>query len=192
MTPFPDPFVVNIRIRSCCTTCTRSFTDRVLPLLRSCRSDPNWDLFPPWEAFGHRTESYPTNRPLPGLLDRVLPLVRSVISCLWPLALSLPMLFTMLDVRRVLDAAGVLSSALRANGVPHAFYGNVFTALLSNSPQAEVRLTICFRQCLRSFHHVLPGDILHRRVRPNDSPIPSCEASDTGHSASLHDRFTLE
>ncbi|EIM81923.1 uncharacterized protein STEHIDRAFT_124784 [Stereum hirsutum FP-91666 SS1] len=43
----------------------------------------------------------------------------------------------MLDVRRVLDAAGVLSSALRANGVPHAFYGNVFTALLSNSPQAE-------------------------------------------------------
>lgn len=76
--------------------------------------------------------------PLP-LLDRVRPLVSSVISCLWPLALSLSMLFSMLDVRRLLEAAGALSSALRANGVPHAFYGNLFTALLSNTAQAEVR-----------------------------------------------------
>ncbi|KAI0257712.1 hypothetical protein BC834DRAFT_558746 [Gloeopeniophorella convolvens] len=41
------------------------------------------------------------------------------------------------ETRRLLDAATALSSALRANGVPHAFYGSLFVAVLANSPQAD-------------------------------------------------------
>lgn len=43
------------------------------------------------------------------------------------------------ETRRLLEAASALSCALRAHGVPHAFYGSVFVAVLTNSPQADVR-----------------------------------------------------
>jgi hypothetical protein len=46
----------------------------------------------------------------------------------------------MSETRRLLEAASALSLALRANGVPHAFHGSLFVAVLTNSPQADVRL----------------------------------------------------
>ncbi|KAI0727458.1 hypothetical protein C8Q72DRAFT_922743 [Fomitopsis betulina] len=41
------------------------------------------------------------------------------------------------ETSRLLDAASALSRLLRAAEVPHAFYGNVYTALLANAPQAS-------------------------------------------------------
>ena len=47
------------------------------------------------------------------------------------------------ETRRLLEAAGALSHALRAQGVPHAFHGSLFVAALTNSLQADVRLPRC-------------------------------------------------
>lgn len=41
------------------------------------------------------------------------------------------------ETHRLLEAASALSNALRANGVPHAFHGSIFVAVLTNSPQAD-------------------------------------------------------
>lgn len=38
-----------------------------------------------------------------------------------------------------MQAAAALSRVLRALEVPHAFYGNVWTAVLSNAPHSDVR-----------------------------------------------------
>lgn len=52
----------------------------------------------------------------------------------------------MSETRRLLEAAHDLSQLLRARGVPHAFYGSVFAATLSNAPQSDV---------CRSAHHFI-------------------------------------
>ncbi|KAI0360343.1 hypothetical protein OH77DRAFT_1392358 [Trametes cingulata] len=41
------------------------------------------------------------------------------------------------EVSRLLQAAAALSQVLRDAGVPHAFYGNVLTAVLANAPLAD-------------------------------------------------------
>ncbi|KAH9059551.1 hypothetical protein EDB87DRAFT_765179 [Lactarius vividus] len=41
------------------------------------------------------------------------------------------------ETHRLLEAATALSNALRTNGVPHAFHGSIFVAVLANSPQAD-------------------------------------------------------
>ncbi len=43
------------------------------------------------------------------------------------------------EVSRLLQAAAALSQLLRDAGVPHAFHGNVLTAVLSGSSLADVR-----------------------------------------------------
>ncbi|KAJ7868599.1 hypothetical protein B0H14DRAFT_3084061 [Mycena olivaceomarginata] len=43
----------------------------------------------------------------------------------------------MSETRRLLEASAALSHLLRANGIPHAFYGSVLTAVLANSPQSN-------------------------------------------------------
>ncbi|KAJ7512383.1 hypothetical protein B0H11DRAFT_1698673 [Mycena galericulata] len=43
----------------------------------------------------------------------------------------------MSETRRLLEASAALSQLLRANGIPHAFYGSVLTAVLSNSPHSD-------------------------------------------------------
>ncbi|KAF5334179.1 hypothetical protein D9758_014826 [Tetrapyrgos nigripes] len=43
----------------------------------------------------------------------------------------------MSETRRLLDAAKALSRLLHACGVPHAFYGSVFTAVIANIPQSD-------------------------------------------------------
>ena len=57
-------------------------------------------------------------------------------------SLSLPLfpthLYAMHETSRLLDAASALSRLLTTAHVPHAFYGNVYTAMLANAPQADV------------------------------------------------------
>ncbi|KAJ7636877.1 hypothetical protein FB45DRAFT_450975 [Roridomyces roridus] len=43
----------------------------------------------------------------------------------------------MSDTARLLDASAALSQLLRASAIPHAFYGSVLTAMLSNSPHCD-------------------------------------------------------
>ncbi|KAJ7323063.1 hypothetical protein DFH08DRAFT_355666 [Mycena albidolilacea] len=43
----------------------------------------------------------------------------------------------MSETRRLLEASAALSHLLRANGIPHAFYGSVLTAVLANSPHSN-------------------------------------------------------
>ncbi|KAF9494807.1 hypothetical protein BDN71DRAFT_1392695, partial [Pleurotus eryngii] len=43
----------------------------------------------------------------------------------------------MADTQRLLQAAAALSQLLTSRGIPHAFYGSVFTAALSSSPQSD-------------------------------------------------------
>ena len=45
---------------------------------------------------------------------------------------------TMHEVSRLLQAANALSQLLRDAGVPHAFHGNILTALLSKASMADV------------------------------------------------------
>ncbi|OCH91260.1 hypothetical protein OBBRIDRAFT_834324 [Obba rivulosa] len=41
------------------------------------------------------------------------------------------------ETQRLLEAAAALSRLLSAGQVPHAFYGSILTAVLSNAPQAD-------------------------------------------------------
>ncbi|KAJ7931316.1 hypothetical protein B0H13DRAFT_863037 [Mycena leptocephala] len=43
----------------------------------------------------------------------------------------------MSETRRLLEASAALSQLLRANGIPHAFYGSVLTAVLANSSHSD-------------------------------------------------------
>lgn len=43
----------------------------------------------------------------------------------------------MSETQRLLEAAAALSYLLRSNGVPHAFYGSVLTAVLANSMHCD-------------------------------------------------------
>jgi len=43
----------------------------------------------------------------------------------------------MSETRRLLEAAAALSYLLHASDIPHAFYGSVLTAVLSNAPHAN-------------------------------------------------------
>jgi len=47
------------------------------------------------------------------------------------------------DTRRLLEAAAALSKLLHDHGVPHAFHGNVLTAVLANHPQSNEISCIC-------------------------------------------------
>jgi hypothetical protein len=60
------------------------------------------------------------------------------------------------ETRRLLEAANALSVTLRTQGVPHAFYGSVFVALLTNSPQADVRRSTLFLLRRQTFDICVP------------------------------------
>ncbi|KAI0674640.1 hypothetical protein C8Q78DRAFT_608367 [Trametes maxima] len=55
---------------------------------------------------------------------------------------NLPPFPTMHEVSRLLQAAAALSQLLRDAGVPHAFYGNVLTAVLSHAALADEILCV--------------------------------------------------
>lgn len=80
------------------------------------------------------------------------------------------------ETRRLLEAATALSHALRAYGVPHAFHGSLFVAVLANSPQADVRAprrpfsersTFCDLIALQEIFCIVEGGTAHpfRRVK---------------------------
>ncbi|KAJ7154594.1 hypothetical protein C8R46DRAFT_960636 [Mycena filopes] len=45
----------------------------------------------------------------------------------------------MSETRRLIEASAALSQLLRAQGIPHAFYGSVLTAVLANSSHTDAR-----------------------------------------------------
>lgn len=78
------------------------------------------------------------------------------------------------EVSRLLQAAAALSQLLRDAGVPHAFHGNVLTAVLSGSSLAEVRHSSVFAvsamdelTMMQEISCVVEGGAAHpfRRVR---------------------------
>ncbi|KAI0276715.1 hypothetical protein BGY98DRAFT_984501 [Russula aff. rugulosa BPL654] len=78
-------------------------------------------------------------RAFPALLDRVGAFQPSCPYPYhdWQTEILLLLFPAMSETRRLLEAASALSLALRANGVPHAFHGSLFVAVLKNSPQAD-------------------------------------------------------
>lgn len=53
-------------------------------------------------------------------------------------SIPIPPTLVMHETARLLEAAAALSKALRRNGIPHAFYGSVMTAIVSNNPHCDV------------------------------------------------------
>ena len=41
------------------------------------------------------------------------------------------------ETRRLVEAAAALSLLLRNHGIPHAFYGNIVSAVLANTPLSD-------------------------------------------------------
>ena len=62
------------------------------------------------------------------------------VGCLAPVRSQV--LLDMAETGRVLQAATVLSQALAAASIPHAFHGSLLIAILSNAPECNV----CNRQ----------------------------------------------
>ena len=97
------------------------------------------------------------------------------------------------ETHRLLEAATALSTALRANGVPHGFHGSIFVAVLTNSPQADVSAARLFFVRASSPHYAshIAGDFLHRRRRGRTS-VSSCQAGPDWQRGSVHHAFSLE
>lgn len=51
----------------------------------------------------------------------------------------MPFLSEMLETKRLLDSAAVFSRLLQESGIRHAFYGSVFSAILSSTTHSDVR-----------------------------------------------------
>ena len=50
----------------------------------------------------------------------------------------------MTEIQRLLQAASALSVLLTNSGVPHAFHGNILTAVLANASRSDVcSLPLC-------------------------------------------------
>ncbi|KAL6301438.1 hypothetical protein BKA93DRAFT_818981 [Sparassis latifolia] len=80
------------------------------------------------------------------------------------------------ETRRLLEAAAALSQLLRARGVPHAFYGSVMTAVLSNAPLAD------------EIFCIVEGGSTHpfRRVRQACAGSPDITTTVSSWSSRLH------
>lgn len=44
------------------------------------------------------------------------------------------------ETRRLVEAAAALSLLLRNRGIPHAFYGNIVSAVLANTPLSDASI----------------------------------------------------
>lgn len=44
------------------------------------------------------------------------------------------------ETRRLVEAAAALSLLLRNHGIPHAFYGNIVSAVLANTPFSDASI----------------------------------------------------
>ena len=96
------------------------------------------------------------------------------------------------ETRRLLEAACTLSHALRAQGVPHAFHGSLFVAVLANSPQADVRPPRRSSPDGTAFGNlVTAGNFLYRRRRDSAS-ISSRQAGTDRQRGPLHNTLSLD
>jgi len=99
----------------------------------------------------------------------------------------------MIETRRLLEAATALSNALRTSGVPHAFHGSIFIAVLTNNPQADVTTPAFSPHFLLSIRPTLcfSGNFLYRRRRARAS-VPSCQAGPDRQRGPVHHALSLE
>ena len=74
------------------------------------------------------------------------------------------------ETKRLLDAAAALSSVLKDKGIPHAFYGSVLRAVVSNSPFSDASRFSSPEIILTNY---TPGDFLHSRIKPASAPSVS-------------------
>jgi hypothetical protein len=44
------------------------------------------------------------------------------------------------ETRRLVEAAAALSLLLRNRGIPHAFYGNIVSAVIANTPLSDASI----------------------------------------------------
>lgn len=56
------------------------------------------------------------------------------------------------DTRRLLEAAMALSQLLSMHAIPHAFHGSILTAVMSDSPRCDVRLSLSHPPSSSSLH----------------------------------------
>lgn len=76
------------------------------------------------------------------------------------------------ELRRLLEAATALHALLAASGIPHAFYGGFFVAILSNATHCDVRRpslagSFMYPTSLQEIFCIVEGGPTHpfRRVR---------------------------
>ena len=74
------------------------------------------------------------------------------------------------ETHRLVDAASTLSTLLKTKGIPHAFYGNIVTAVLSKSAFSDVVIFSLSFGLPFIFFYDGPGNILRRRNGPKSSP----------------------
>lgn len=82
----------------------------------------------------------------------------------------------MSETRRLLEAASALSYLLHSSGVPHAFYGNFLTAVLSSAPHAHEIF------CIVEFGQTHP----FRRVRDAVAGSPDFTTTNSPWTNRLH------
>lgn len=78
--------------------------------------------------------------------------------------------FSMPETCRLAEAAFALSQLLQANSIPHAFHGNILTAILSDSPRCHVSMDELSRR--RRLNQSVTGNLLHCRRQPHET-LPS-------------------
>jgi hypothetical protein len=91
----------------------------------------------------------------------------------------------MSETRRLLEASAALSQLLRANGIPHAFYGSVLTAVLANSSHSDVRRVVHFS--FPPLTSLSLGDLLHRGRRAKSASCIPPGAGLLGRDYGFHD-----
>ncbi|KAI5121121.1 hypothetical protein M0805_002793 [Coniferiporia weirii] len=76
----------------------------------------------------------------------------------------------MAETSRLLEAASVLSQALTASGIPHAFYGTLLIALLSSNAQCNEVLCIVEGGTVHPFGRVRQAIEGHQSLSVTNSP----------------------
>ncbi|KAF8500431.1 hypothetical protein F5888DRAFT_1801952 [Russula emetica] len=91
------------------------------------------------------------------------------------------------ETRRLLEAATALSHTLRAQGVPHAFHGSLFVAVLTNSPASRRKTDLHVE-----IFCIVEGGTVHpfRRVRQALTGNADLSITPSPWSNRLHVKYT--
>ena len=63
------------------------------------------------------------------------------------------------ETRRLVEAAAALSLLLRNHGIPHAFYGTIFSAILANNPLSDASIFSISQNLIFNFDFAIPQEI---------------------------------